>query len=435
MQEKAQTRTTRINFTKAKIQALTSGSKKRVWFYDTAEKGLMVQVTETGAKSFYLYKKVNRVPEKMFIGVFPDTTVEMARKSAIDLKGQVVRGENPQDKKRKERQEETFGAFFQRYLENHSKVFKKSWKYDEREVNKFLKPFFNRKLTEIKNSEIRLLHETILKENGLYQANRILERVRSIYNKALEWGWEGINPAIGIKKYKEKSRDRFILPHEMPHLISAIKLEKNETARDYLWMLLLTGARRTNTVQMRWEEINWHQKLWRIPDSKNGEPLIIPLVDQAIEILVNRKKNGTSEWVFPSDFDPQKHLVNIKRAWRRVLARATVSMWRKEERLSEVFERCCWLDRDGDYLVPFVKEIRSRAEKMNVTLPKGLDDIHIHDIRRTLGSYQAINGSSLQIIGRSLGHKSTQATQVYARLIIDPVRTSVQSAVDSMLSI
>ncbi|WP_374759018.1 hypothetical protein [Dyadobacter chenwenxiniae] len=59
-------------------------------------------------------------------------------------------------------------------------------------------------------------------------------------------------------------------------------------------------------------------------------------------------------------------------------------------------------------------------------------DIHLHDLRRTLGSYQAINGTSMQIIGQSLGHKSQQATQVYSRLTLDPVRRSVEEAVTMM---
>jgi integrase len=62
-------------------------------------------------------------------------------------------------------------------------------------------------------------------------------------------------------------------------------------------------------------------------------------------------------------------------------------------------------------------------------------DIRLHDIRRTFGSYQAIAGASLQVIGKSLGHKSQQSTQVYARLHNDPIRASVNSATATMLSL
>ena len=51
-----------------------------------------------------------------------------------------------------------------------------------------------------------------------------------------------------------------------------------------------------------------------------------------------------------------------------------------------------------------------------------------HDLRRTVGSYMAMGGASLPTIGKALGHKSTAATQVYARLTLDPVRAAMASA-------
>ena len=63
-----------------------------------------------------------------------------------------------------------------------------------------------------------------------------------------------------------------------------------------------------------------------------------------------------------------------------------------------------------------------------------IDDLHPHDLRRTLGSWQAINNTSLAIIGASLGHKTQQATAIYARLSLDPVRQSVGTATASMLT-
>ena len=56
----------------------------------------------------------------------------------------------------------------------------------------------------------------------------------------------------------------------------------------------------------------------------------------------------------------------------------------------------------------------------------------MHDLRRTMGSYQAINGTSLNIIGKSLGHKSIQATTIYARLNLNPVRESMHKATDDI---
>ena len=72
--------------------------------------------------------------------------------------------------------------------------------------------------------------------------------------------------------------------------------------------------------------------------------------------------------------------------------------------------------------------VQTLAEEQNIELPTGLMDMRLHDLRRTLGSFQAAAGANQYIIGKSLGHKSHQATAVYARLDLDPVRESVQAA-------
>jgi integrase len=64
----------------------------------------------------------------------------------------------------------------------------------------------------------------------------------------------------------------------------------------------------------------------------------------------------------------------------------------------------------------------------------GIVGLRIHDLRRTLGSWQAITGASLAIIGKSLGHKSVDATLIYARLSADPVRESVERATAAMIA-
>lgn len=84
----------------------------------------------------------------------------------------------------------------------------------------------------ITKQEVQLIHEKIRKENGLYQANRMSARIHIIYNKAIEWGWIGINPAHRVKKFKEKSRDRFLHPDELPQFFESLNAEENDNIRD-----------------------------------------------------------------------------------------------------------------------------------------------------------------------------------------------------------
>jgi integrase len=374
-----------INFTKAALLAAKPAAKgKRDYYNDAREKGLVLAVTAAGSKTFYLYKRIEGRPERLLLGKFPDLSVENARKLAASAKGEIAMGENPQKAKRSIRDEMSFGALFYEYLEKHSKVHKRSWAYDEREVNKFLKHWFARKISSIEKAEVERLHAKIGKDNGLYQANRLLERIRSIFNKASDWGWDGANPATGIKKFREKSRDRFLQPEELPRFFEALANEPNEAARDFFWVSLLAGARKSNTLAMRWDEINFHSETWRIPQTKNDDPQVVHLSPQAMAILKERKLHSLGPWVFPGA-GASGHLADPKKAWMRILSEA------------------------------------------------GIADLRIHDLRRTLGSWQAATGANSYIIGKSLGHRSQQSTAVYARLNLDPVRDSVNKATDAML--
>lgn len=73
----------------------------------------------------------------------------------------------------------------------------------------------------------------------------------------------------------------------------------------------------------------------------------------------------------------------------------------------------------------------AEAEKLD-TAAYDITDLRIHDLRRTLGSWQAKTGASLPIIGKSLNHKTQQATAIYARLDLDPVRQSFDIATQAM---
>lgn len=334
----------------------------------------------------------------------------------------------------------TLGELFDLYMKRYSKKSKRSWQYDEREIPKFLSHWFNRKISSIEKHEIQSLHEKIRDENGLYQANRLLERLRSMYNKAIEWGWKGKNPAEKIKKFKEKSRDRFLQPQELPYFFDALAVEANDTAKDYILLSLLTGARKSNMLSMRWEEVNFEQSQWRIPETKNGEPVLLPLSPQALDILKARKesqKNSVSEWVFPSDASATGHLQDPKKAWYWLRMRAEIyqliDLLAEAEQSNKRRINQARRDAEANLSISLIAH-RKTVKVFNLdTSNLGFPDIRLHDLRRSLGSWQAVTGASGYIIGKSLGHKSQQSTAVYARLNLDPVRESVERATEAMM--
>jgi integrase len=375
----------KINFTKGALADLPIPSNgKRAYYYDIKTRGLGVCVLPTGKKTFIVYRKINGRPERITIGDINDFTPEQVRGKAAEINALIAKGENPAQKHRLAKAEITFGDLFIEYMNRHAKVHKSSWPEDERQYNFYMLSWKQRKLSTICKTDIQKLHQEVARNNGHYAANRLLALISSVFNRANEFSlWDKINPADGIRKFKESSRSRFLQTDELPRFFKALGEESNETARDYILLSLLTGARKSNMLAMRWNEINFELGVWNIAKTKNGEAHTIPLVSQALEILKVRFENRTTEWVFPST-SKSGHFADPKKPWKRILERA------------------------------------------------GITDLRIHDLRRSLGSWQASTGASLAIIGKTLAHKNVATTAIYARLNIDPVRDAMNRATQAI---
>lgn len=376
-----------INFTKKTIDALPLPENgKRVTYHDKKTSGLSLRVSSNGTKSFNVRRKLNGRAERVTLGKYPAMSIEQARNKAAETNAVIAQGESVNSRKRAIREEMTFGELFNIYLDRYAKVHKKSWKSDVSQYEKHLKIWINRKLSEFNKQDIQKVHTDIGKNSGIYAANRVLALIHVLFVRAIDWGWEGNNPASGVKKFKEQSRERFLHADELPRFFESLALEPSKIYRDYFLLAILTGARRANLLAMRWDQVNLERAVWIIPheEAKTKENYQIPLVSEAVTILKQRKTNSDPDWVFPST-GKTGHLVEPKKAWKRILERA------------------------------------------------GLSDLRIHDLRRSLGSWQAATGASLSIIGKSLGHKNINSTAIYARLNIDPVRESMETATSAMM--
>lgn len=422
-----------IRFTVAALDRLESPTKGYVIYKDEKCIYLKLYVTAGGVKSFFVRTRINGKDERIVLGRFPVISIEQARKLAITNIAQASQGKHPLAKKRKQMESRiTFWKHFHDYLERYSKPHKKTWAEDKRDIEKHLSHWFKRDLSEIRKADVQKLVEKLYAESGLYQANKILIRIRAIFNKAIEWGWQGINPTNGIKKYREKSRDRFVQKQEMPFLLKALDEIENTNARDFLLMLFMTGVRKKNLTEMRWQEIDMLRAEWRIPMTKNGEPVLIPLTQRAVNLLQDRFSKAQRAYVFPHPNDPTRHILGIEQEWKSVLAKATMLRWMTDASVTrwlEGLQNCHQMPQGG---VERVKWLQGQAAKSSVILPPSMLDLRLHDIRRTFGSYQAMTGASLLTIGKSLGHRSTAATQVYARLNDQSVRESVEKATEAM---
>ncbi len=377
----------KINFTKNAILNLSLPNEGKIgYYYDKQVNGLGIMVFASSTRTFFLYKRVMGRPDKIKLGRFPQMTVEQARRAAYQIIGEIDKGGDPKAEKQTKYKETRLAVLFSEFIERHAKLHKKSWKVDVNQFRLYLPHLVNRQIGAITKADVMDLHASIAKNSGIYAANRAVSLLSGVFNKAINWGWEGTNPCIGVKKFKEKSRDRFIQGDETTRFFEALNAELNETFKDFFYISLLTGARRGNVLEMNWCDINFERAVWTIKETKNGDSQTIPLIPQALVILDKRYKYKINDWVFPSSNSKSGHIEEPKKAWKRLLARA------------------------------------------------GIKDLRIHDLRRTLGSWQAATGANSYIIGKSLGHKTQQATAIYARLNLDPVRSSVARAADALFA-
>ncbi len=382
----------RFNFTEKALAGLPVPTNKRpVTYYDDGQPGLCIIVTYGGAKTYYSYIKFQGVPKRTKIGRVGTTKLVEARAKARELKTIADRGEDPGTEREEARKDMKLREFFDaQYYPRYSQVHKqpKSQVKDESMFRNYLAPFHGRKMISITQAEVERLHADLRDRISLFTANRAIGLLKHMYNKAIEWGYPRRhgNPAVGVKMFKELPRKRFLQPDELERFFDALNTEPNEIFKNYVLLSLFIGQRSSNMKTLRWSNVDLTLRSAYFPDSKNGEPQCIPLIDQAVEILAKMRQSATGDWVFPSNGGSKSgHIEDFHRPWYALLKRAKIK------------------------------------------------DFRFHDIRRTFGSYQAINGASSFVLGWALGDKTDAAVRVYAHLTDDPVRQSIQSAADMML--
>jgi integrase len=380
--------TVKVALTKTRVSALPVPAEGRTYTYDTLAPGLCVCVTATGNRTFYLYRWHGGGPQRIRIGRFPDLAVEQARAEARKLTGLMVQpGFDPQNAKRAAHTEATLGEVWEYFLTVHARPHKKpsSVAEDEGLYRRHLAKWAGRKLSRIQTTDVKTLHSRVGKDTP-YQANRLLALTHTLFEHARDLGFEGPNPAKGIERFPEISRERFLQGDELPKFFKALRDEPNTDYRDFFLLCLFTGARRGNVQSMRWADLALDRGEWTIPDTKAGKPQTVVLTAPAVVILQARQAQANgSPWVFPGRHEG-RYLGEPGKVWARVLARA------------------------------------------------GIENLRIHDLRRTFGSWAAAGGASLQIIGKALGHADVSTTAIYSRLNLDPVRAVVEATVQAMLT-
>ncbi len=365
------------------------GPKQQIRF-DSELPGFGVRVFPSGVKSFVIWYRSRGQKRLMTIGRYGAMTLHQARERARRVIVDAGDGRDPLSERRDDRSGMSLGEFASVYLERHARPHKKTWREDERRLGThLLSRWGGRRLDSIGRADVAKLHAAIGSEHR-HEANRVLALVSIIFAKAIEWAHlptGSINPASGIKQFREPSRDRWLGAAEVSRLLVAVEEEENPYHRAAFKLYLLVGCRRSELLSLRWGDIDLERCTLFIRETKANRPHLLPLSAAAVTIVSELPREHDNPYLFPSPVLRGSHLADLKRPWNR---------------------------------------IRKRA---------GLTDIHLHDLRRTVGSMLAMDGASLQLIGKILNHSETRTTEVYARLTEDTTRDALERHGDNIVNL
>jgi len=286
--------------------------------YDVREAdGFGMRVFPSGEKSWtYTYTFLGR-KRRMTLGKYESMPLREARQTHADARKVLASGLDPAEHLKATREAQakaaiaelkspTVAALVQEYLERWAKVHKRTWEEDERILTKdVVPPWGKRKAKDIERRDVVLLLDSIKSRGAPIQANRTLAVVRRMFNFAVERGILDTTPTSHIKApAKENRRDRVLTPDEIKRFWYGLdSAPLSLPTRLALRLILVTGQRKSEVLNMAWSEIDTASGWWTIPaeKTKNGEQHRVPLSDLALSILDELREISISDtWVFPS---------------------------------------------------------------------------------------------------------------------------------------
>jgi integrase len=363
--------------------ATCPGGVKKVDFFDSAQRGFMLEVRRSGGKTYYQRYTDERGRERQFkIGPADVLSLSAARRKARTVAAEALIGTDPQDRRAEMRTIPTLGELVRdRYLP-HVKSYKRSWCTDETMLRVHILPVLGAQYVDLIRAEpIAALVER-MRDQGYATGttNRVVIVLRHIFNLAKKWRVPGgtENPTTGINLAPDVNRERFLSIDEAQRLIASIEHDENQVAAKAIMLLLLTGARRNEITHARWEYLDWEKQTLLVPVSKSGKPRSIALNAAAIELLRSIFRDSRSSFILPSPVTGQPS-ASLFFPWQR---------------------------------------IRKRA---------GLPDLRLHDLRHSFASFLVNNGVSLYVVQGLLGHANTRYTQRYAHLTADTLRDAAET--------
>jgi integrase len=340
--------------------------------YDVEVKGFIYELRASGEGTYYLrYTDVSGRKRQHKIGGASDISCAAARKAAQRLRSEVVLGGDPAAAKAEARATPTFAEIAEQHI-TYARLHLRSYDDVESIHRIHLLPKFGKKrVTEITRPAVsQFLAEK--RASGL--APVTVEKIRVImgrcYQLAAQEGVPGCdkNPCRGIKRPQLVfARERFLTAEEAARLKAAAASSRNTQLKPIVELLLLTGARKRELLDAKWEHVDLGRRQWLIPTSKTGRPRRVPISQAAVDVIEALPRFDGCPWLIPNPATREPYTC-LKSAWREAIKKAK------------------------------------------------LPGLRIHDLRHSAASFMCAAGVPLYSVGTVLGHANVSTTAKYAHL-------------------
>ena len=376
-----------VKLSKRTIDRLTVERASAV-FWDSELPGFGIRVHATGRKLFVAQARTpGGLPKRATVGRYEDIDAEDARLKAAGMIDRIRRGRDPVPPAP---EAPTVADLAARFMAAHVEVNCKPGtveKYRSLLRLCILPGLGDLRLSEVDRSQVSALHHGL--RDTPARANQSVGVFSKMFKLAVAWGMTPArpNPCRSVRRYKERSCERFLGEDEYARLGRVLFEAEAEgplmgSAVAAVRLLLLTGCRRNEILMLRWDDIDRTAGELRLSDSKSG-PRRVPLTPAVERVLARIPRAEGNPWVIAGE-KPGDRLRRIDPLWNRLRARA------------------------------------------------GLDGLRLHDCRHSFASQALAIGESLSAISRLLGHKTVMTTVKYAHLARDTERASAAKVGDSI---
>ena len=359
---------------KRTVDALAADGRDAV-FWDRDLPGFGIRVYPSGRKVYLVQARGPKGSKRATLGRHgEDLAPEQARKKAALAIDRIKRGEDPLPAKPKT--EPTLADLAAHYMRAHVEV--NCQPATVKDYRRCLDLHILPALGEVTLSSVERKHAADLHyrlRDTPTRANAALKILSHMFALGPGWGFEtgGRNPCRFVRGYRERKRERFLTRDEYRRLGDV--LDEAEKGRMSVYtvaairVLMLTGCRRNEVLELTWDDVDRTTGELRIRQAKTG-PRQVPLTPAVAGILDALPRVKGRPWVFPGR-GADGRLVSINAQWQALCARA------------------------------------------------GLEDVRIHDLRHSYASRALALGESLTVIGGLLGHTKVRTTARYAHLARD----------------